>query len=137
LNRSQVARGYALEATKLDPQNGDAWLTLGLIEYKLRNLIEGDDAVDKAAKSGKSESLCLLQKAIARYHHVRREPYSKVAMKMLKAAETMIERGIRSADLKDYYYRKNAQTSDKYLGLIRSLISQINRRTITSENAPT
>ncbi|CAB3810210.1 hypothetical protein LMG28614_07229 [Paraburkholderia ultramafica] len=137
LNRSQVARDHALEATRLDPQNGDAWLTFGLIEYKLRNLIGGDEAVDKAAQNGKSESLCLLQKAIARYHHVRREPYSKAAMRMLKEAETMIERGIRLADPKDFYYRKNVQTSDKYLGLIQSLISQINRRTITSENAPT
>ncbi|MCA7991481.1 hypothetical protein LGM63_12620 [Burkholderia cepacia] len=135
LNRPELARGYALEATELDPQNGDAWLTYGLIEYKLLNLANGDNAINKALENGKDESLCLLRKAIARYHIVRREPYSKTAMKMLKEAETMIERAIRSADPKGFYYRKNAAASDKYLGLIQSLISQINRRSINSENS--
>lgn len=136
LNRPDDARDYAYAATKLDPQNGDAWLTFGLIEYKLRKLHDGDEAMDKAFKNGKGESLCLLQKAIARYHHVRREPYSGYAMELLKEAEAMIGRSQRKDDPKGFYYRKNINTSRKYLGLIQSLRSQINRRTITSANTP-
>ncbi|MBB5471081.1 tetratricopeptide (TPR) repeat protein [Paraburkholderia sp. CI2] len=135
LNRPEAAHEHAIKATELDPQSGDAWLTLGLIDYKLDRLSDGDKAIDKAFDNGKDESLCLLRKSIARYHHARREPYRKDSLRLLKEGEAMINRSVRVADPKAFYFRKNAQTSDKYLNLIQSLISQINRRTIRSEDA--
>lgn len=135
-NRADEAIKYAEEATKLDPQSGDAWLTLGLIEYKLNNLARGDNAIDKAFSHGKPEALCLLRKAIARYHDAHRQPYAKSTIKKLKEAEILIDKSLRMADPKDFYYSKNSRSATKYLGLIRSLVSRINQRTIISENAP-
>lgn len=135
LSGAEDALKHAQAATDLDPQSGDAWLTLALIYYKLNHLADGDSAIERAAKNGKPESLCLLRKAIARYHHVRRDPYGKTALKHLKESEVLIDKSMRTADPKDFYYRKNAQSAEKYIGLVHSLLSQINRRSITSENA--
>lgn len=136
LNRVEDALPHALEATRLDSQNGDAWLTLALVRYKLNHLVDGDLAIDNALSHGKPEALCLLQKAIARYHNARREPYSRTSLKKLKEAEMLLDRHFRTADPKDFYYRKNSESATKYSGLVRTLISGINSRAATSENAP-
>jgi len=136
MDRADEAISHAEKATKLDPHSGDAWLTLGLIRYKLGQLVEGDEAMDKALSFGKPESLCLLRKAIARYYYARREPYGKAALKYLKDAEAFIERSKKVADPKGFYFRKNSQDAEKYLALARSLVYNINRREVSAENAP-
>ncbi|TBR39405.1 MULTISPECIES: tetratricopeptide repeat protein [Dyella] len=134
--KADLAYPYAKRATELDPHSADAWLTLGLISYKLGRLSDGDLAMDKAMKYGKPEGLCVLRKAIARYHDARREPYSKRSPRLLRDAESLVDRSMKAASPKDFYYRKNQQEAEKYKALIRSLVYMINRRQVVSENAP-
>lgn len=136
IGKAPLALPYAEQATELDPHSADAWLTLGLIRYKLRDLTAGDQAMDKAMKYGKPEMLGLLRKAIARYHSVKLEPYSKRAGKLLKEAEASINRSLKVGSTKDFYYQKNRLEAEKYLSLVRTLTIQINRREVLSKNAP-
>lgn len=136
LDNPEAALKHALKATELDSHSADAWLTLGLIRYKLNDLKNGDVAMDKAMEYGKAESLCLLRKAIARYHNARLEPYSRRSSGYLKEAEVLAKRSMATASAKDFYFQKNRHENEKYLYLIRSLTLKINRREVTAKNAP-
>jgi tetratricopeptide (TPR) repeat protein len=136
LGKPETALKYALRATELDPHSADAWLTLGLIRYQLNDLEDGDFAMDRAMEYGKAESLCLLRKAIARYHNARLEPYSRRSSGYLKEAEALVKRSMATASTTDFYFHKNRHENEKYLSLIRGLILKINRREVTAKNAP-
>lgn len=136
LGKPQAALKYAKRATELDSHSADAWLTLGLIRYKLNDLENGDFAMDRAMECGKAESLCSLRKAIARYHNARQEPYSKRASGLLKEAELLARRSIVTASSTDFYSKKNRHETEKYLALIRSLVLKINRREVVAKNSP-
>lgn len=49
LQKYPEAKVYAEAATRLNPNSGDAWDTLGYIQLKLGNLAEADKALDRAA----------------------------------------------------------------------------------------
>lgn len=136
LGKPELALMYAQRATELDSHSADAWLTLGLIKYKLNDLENGDFAMGKAMEYGKAESICLLQKAIARYHNVRKEPYGRRSLGLLKEAETLGKKSMVVASNTDFYYHKNRHETEKYLSLIHSLRLQINRREVTAKNSP-
>jgi len=132
----RAALPVAQEAVGLDPVNADAHLTLGLIYYKLGQLGPGDKSIAQAEKLGKSTSLCMLRRAIARYHVVAREPYAKASRRHLREAELAIDLSMRSANVKDFYYRKNRRDAEKYAVMIRTLATKISRREVSAGNAP-
>lgn len=136
LGKADIALGFAKRSTELDSHSADAWLTLGLIRYQLNDLANGDSAMDKAMEYGKGESLCLLRKAIARYHTARQEPYSRRSLGLLKEAEVLVKRSMTTASLKDFYYQKNRRETEKYSFLVRSLILKINRREVAGFKSP-
>ena len=136
LGKADVALTYAQRSTELDPHSADSWLTLGLIKYQLNDLVNGDSAMDKAMTYGKAKSLCLLRKAIARYHHARQEPYGRRSLGGLKEAEVLVKQSMQTTLPKDFYSLKNQREAEKYSALIRSLILKINKREISSINAP-
>lgn len=136
LGKSNEALPYAIRATELDPNSADAWLTLGLVRYKLGDLSAGDIAMDKASKFGKANQLCFLRKAMARYHTAKQEPYSRRAIPLLKEADKLIILSEKSNVSTDLYYLKNKQEAEKYKYLIRLLTTQINSREALAANAP-
>ncbi|SAL18591.1 hypothetical protein [Caballeronia concitans] len=135
LGKATDALPYAKRATQLDAHSADAWLTLGLVQYKHGDLAAGDAAMSKAAKYGKTAQLCFLREAIARYHVAKQEPYSKRAMPLLKEADRLVTLSVKSGMSSDFYYLKNRREAEKYTHLIRTLVTQINRREVLAENA--
>lgn len=136
LNDPNAALPFAKEASELDPTSPDAWLTLGLIQYKLGDLRSGDNCMESAEKYGKAASLCLLRKAIARYHAANREPYAKASPRYLKEAAALVDLSQRASSRKDFYHEKNQREAEKYAALIRTLTTKIGRREVSSKNAP-
>lgn len=134
--KAELALQPAERAAQLLPESADAWLTLGLVQYSLGRLNEGDVAIDKAQRFGKADALCHLRKAIARYHVAKREPYGKRAVPLLKEAEALVDLSLRAGIPKDFYYKKNQHEAVKYAALIRSLLTMINRREVIAENSP-
>jgi tetratricopeptide (TPR) repeat protein len=134
--KADLALPFARKATELDPQSADAWLTLGLVKYQVGDISGGDIAIGNAMTHGKPESLCLLRKAIVRYHVARLEPYGKRAPKLLKEAMTLIDYSLRLPVSLDFYSQKNKREAEKYVSLIRSLTLMINRREVIAENSP-
>ena len=130
-----AAMPLAQAATELDPMNADAWLTLGLIQYKLGQLQLGDKSIDNAEKQGKPTSLCLLRKAIARYHAANREPYATASRQYLREAEAAVEMSMRGTTTSTFYDQKNRREAEKYAAMIRTLITRINRREISTANS--
>ena len=136
LGKAELALPFARKASELDPQSGDAWLTLGLAKYQVGDIPGGDISMDNAMKHGKPESLCALRKAIARYHEARLEPYGKRAAKLLKEAAALVDTSLRLPIARDFYSQKNRREAEKYVSLLRSLILMINRREVTADNSP-
>lgn len=132
----KTATPFAQAAVELDPMNADAWLTLGLIQYRIGHLSLGDESIERAEKLGKPASLCSLRKAIARYHAANREPYAANSRRYLREAEAAIEISMRVASKNDFYYQKNRYEAEKYAAMIRSLATKISRREVSSGNAP-
>ncbi|MGN6653718.1 MAG: nSTAND1 domain-containing NTPase [Rhodanobacter sp.] len=136
LGEPRTALPVAEAAVELDPANADAHLTLALIYYKLGHLRVGDKSIERAEKLGKPQSLCLLRRAIARYHIVAREPYAKTSRRYLREAEAAVGLCMRTASPKDFYYDKNRREAEKYRAMIRTLASKINKREVSASNAP-
>jgi len=136
LGKPDLALPHARASTETDARNADGWLTLGLVKYQIKDLSGGDIAIDKAKDCGKPESLCLLRKAIARYHVARQAPYARRSLDILKEAQAYLEAMLRFPSSKDFYGRKNRNEADKYVALVRSLILKINRREVLTESAP-
>ncbi|MCW0350903.1 hypothetical protein [Pantoea ananatis] len=68
LNDLPAALSAALRAVELNEQNCDAIVNAALIYYRLDNIQQGDEYIDKAEHHGRPKSFCHLRKAIARYH---------------------------------------------------------------------
>lgn len=122
---------YAMEIAKkaleLDSKNSDAIVTTALICYRLGNISEGDKYIRSAEKNGRTTSFCLLQKAIARYHAVKKETNSDNLVnkiKYLKDALTMLNNA-KNSDREDKYYAKNQQDINKYLHLIEKKLKEL------------
>ncbi|MGA4321927.1 AAA family ATPase [Ectopseudomonas hydrolytica] len=134
LGKANAAYPFAERATSLDEHSADAWLTFGLIKYKLGDLAGGDDAIDKALKFGKTEQLCSLRKGIARYHFAKQEPYGGHTVKLLKEAEVLVAKSTKTGVSNDFYYHKNRREAEKYISLIRNLSGNVKKR--ISANSP-
>lgn len=112
--RPENALQLAKQAVKLDPHSADASMTLALCFYRLGELVKGDSVIQVALNKGKSESLCLLRMAIARYHAVRKEPYNQDAQEWLKKGMALVGRAIKSMDRNDSFNEKNMREARKY-----------------------
>ena len=137
LNRCQRpddAKTFAEQATKLDPHNADASLTLALSWYRLDELAKGDKEIEAASKKGKPQALCLLRIGIARYHAVRKLPYAKDAPDLLKQGVVSISQAIKSMDPEDSFISKNMREARRYEKLFQELQYVIKSRQIVSDD---
>lgn len=136
LGKANLAYPYAEKATELDEHSADAWLTFGLIKYKIGDLTGGDYAIEKSLKLGKTEQLCSLRKGIARYHIAKQEPYNSHTVRLLKEAEILVVRSNKTGPSHDFYYHKNRREAEKYITLIRNLSNHVKKRIITNNIQP-
>lgn len=101
-------------ACKLNPKNAEAHFTKALILYRRLNIADGDTAIDLAQKQGKSEALCLIQKARARLGNLKKfEKDVEMRGTLLNQAETLLDRARRSLAKGDRYYQKNVDACEK------------------------
>lgn len=128
LGKAATALEPAVRATQLAPESADAWLTLALVHYNLGGLKDGDHAIHMAQEFGKPTELCLLRKAIARYHFVKTDPAHLHAISLLKEAAGLIDISLRAPVSKDYYQRKNRAEAEKYAALVRGLLLRVSRK---------
>lgn len=131
--RPESARHFAEKATKLDPHNADASLTLALCWYRLDDLAKGDKEIKAARKKGKPEALCFLRMGIARYHAVRKFPSGKDAQELLKQGTVSIGQAIKSMDPHDSFISKNMREARRYEKLLQELQYVIKSRQIWAD----
>jgi len=136
LGKANAAYPFAERAVSLDEHSADAWLTFGLIKYKLGDLSGGDGAIDKALRFGKTEQLCSLRKGIARYHVAKQEPYNGHTVKLLKEAEVLVAKSSKTGASNDFYYHKNRREAEKYISLIRNLSGNVKKRIAANPPQP-
>jgi len=136
LQRLGDALPYAKEASQLDPKSGDAHVTLGLIQYRLGSIDLGDLSMNHAIENGKTKMLCYLRMGITRYHQAKKNPYSKDSINLLKEADILLQKAEKSGSHEDYYYYKNLHDIRRYCALVFALRSGINRRDVSSKDAP-
>jgi hypothetical protein len=135
--RPENARELAEQAVKLDSHNADASLTLALCSYRLGELTKGDDAIEAARKKGKPPALCLLRKAIARYHAARKSPYGKETPAWLKDGVLFVGQAIKLMDRDDSFFAKNMREARRYEELFLDLQYKIKVRGIVAiDGAP-
>lgn len=136
LNRCQRpddACGLAEKAVKLDPHNADASLTLALCLYRLGDLRGGDEQIDAARHKGKPDGLCALRMAIARYHAVKKAPYTKEADTWMKEGMFFINQAVKVQDGHDNFGAKNIREAHRYEQLFLELRFKIKARAINPE----
>jgi tetratricopeptide (TPR) repeat protein len=126
-SQPEAALPVVEKAIELDPRSADAWLTLALILYKVDRLKDGDFAIRKAHEFGKTESLCTLRMAIARYHAARERPEEKGAIILLREAETLLDNSSKTANQNDIYHAKNMADVERHVVLIRQLIPKVSQ----------
>lgn len=136
LQKLPEALPFAEEAVELDPKSGDAQITLGLIHYRLGNIHAGDSAMNAAMENGKPQMLCNLRMGIARFYQAKKAPYARDAITLLKEAELLLSRAERTGSADDYYYFKYLEDIRRYLPLVAGLRLAINRREVSSREAP-
>lgn len=133
--RPENAREYAEKAVRLDTHNADASLTLALCWYRLNELAKGDIEIEAARAKGKPELLCLLRMGIARYHAVKKSPYSKEALVRLKEGMFFIDQVIKSMATDEGVIAKNVREARRYEQLFLDLQYKINSRAIIADGA--
>ncbi|WP_369943135.1 hypothetical protein [Xanthomonas medicagonis] len=136
LQHPDLALLQAEKAVKLDPQNADASMTLALCWYQLGEIDKGDTEIDAARKKGKLGALCILRKAIARYHEVKKSPYTSNSQKRLREGHLFIGQAIKTLDSGDDFFIKNMREARKYERLFQNLEYRIRRREIDADEMP-
>ena len=90
----------------------------------------------EAMKNGKSQMLCNLRMGIARFYQAKKAPYARAAIGLLEEAELLLLKAEKAGSADDYYYFKNLEDIRRYLPLVASLRSGINRREVSSKETP-
>ncbi len=119
-DKFEDAKRYSEKAVSLDPNNCDALVDLALINYRLKDIEEGDKYIDLAQEKGRPYSFCALRKAIARYHQAKNEFDVEVAILLLEKTQEYLQSAERNIDRKDNYHHKTHENIRHYQDLTRS-----------------
>jgi len=121
-NDHLYAKKMSIKAVELDTNNCDANVGLALACYRLNQLDEGDQYIDRAKKLGRTASFCLLRKAIARYHYAKSFSVPETKIEYLTLALALLEQAEKYNRGTGGYDAKNNQDIQKYKELtLRSL----------------
>ena len=134
LNRQGDTK-YALEISKraveLDEKNNDAVVGLALVHYRRNNIEEGDKQIDVLSKrDGRSQSFCLLRKAIARYHIAKADSNLDRSIRLLQESADFLDNAERKVKNNFGYEAKTYQDIVRYQTYAASdLATQRGRKT--------
>lgn len=116
-NKFEYAKKMSEKAVELDPNNCDAIVGLALACYRLEEIDEGDKYIDQAEKKGRSQSFCLLRKAIARYHKARDITDINSQIDCLEEASRILDLAARRNQGDGGYDAKNSKDIQRYRDL--------------------
>jgi hypothetical protein len=108
-------------ACRLGPKSAEAAFTKALIFYRKFEIEGGDQAIDTALKLGKSEPICLLQKARARLgfvDKVGRDLDARTAL--LTQVENILRHARIAMQAGDWYYTRNLDFHEKLTSWLKS-----------------
>lgn len=117
------AKEISERAVALDQNNGDALVGLALANYRLGDLEQGDENIDKAGLKGRTKAFCLLRKAIARYHTVRDEADLNLQISLLEDADEKLTQAQKLAVKTGAYSAKIQRDLARYLSLTRTKLA--------------
>lgn len=107
------------EAYKLDENNVDAIVSLGISHHKLGNLLKGDEYIEYSVRKGRSEGFGLFRKGLARYQLANSSKTDEEKISLYSQAITLLKRTqdyYRGMDVKGYDI-KIRDDANKYLEL--------------------
>lgn len=122
-NKFEYAKKMSEKAFELDPNNCDAIVGLALACYRLQDIEEGDKYIDKAGKKGRSQSFCLLRKAIFRYHKARDIEDIDSQIDWLEEASRILEQAAKRNLGNGGYDAKNSKDIQRYQDLTRQKLT--------------
>lgn len=132
--RPELALLQAERAAKLDPDSGDASLTLALCWYRLNELEKGDAEIKAAQRKGKAVALCKLRMSIARYYAAKHVGNTGRGHELLKEGKRYIEEALRALDPTAPYLAKNLREAYRYEKNLLALEYQFNRKSLRPED---
>ncbi|WP_417225973.1 tetratricopeptide repeat protein [Amphritea sp.] len=122
-NKFEYAKRMSEKAFELDPSNCDAIVGLALACYRLKDINEGDKYIDEAERKGRSQSFCLLRKAIARYHKARDIEVIDSQIACLEDASRILDLAVRRNLGNHGYDAKNSKDIQRYQDLTRKKLT--------------
>lgn len=117
------AKSMSEKAIEIDPNNCDAIVGLALAYYRLQDIEKGDKHIDEAGKRGRSNSFCLLRKAIARYHKARNIEDIDSQIDCLEEVSLMLEQAAKRNLGSGGYDAKNSKDIQRYQDLTRQKLT--------------
>jgi tetratricopeptide (TPR) repeat protein len=124
-NKFEYAKRMSEKAVKLDSNNCDAIVGMALACYRLEDIEKGDKYIDQAEKKGRSQSFCLLRKAIARYHRVRDIENTDSQIDWLEEAILMLDLAAKRNQGNGGYDAKNSKDIQRYQNLARRMLTTL------------
>lgn len=122
-NDFEYAKKMSEKAFELDPNNCDAIVGLALACYRLQDISEGDKYIDEAEKKGRSQSFCLLRKAIARYHKARNFLDIDSQIGCLEETSQILDLAAKRNHGSGGYDAKNSKDIQRYQDLTRQKLT--------------
>ncbi len=121
----------ALEMSKLsvslNPANCDANVTMAFIYYRLGNLPEGDNWLDKSQRLGRPDDFCFLRKGVARYHQAFKLNDNESAIEQLNLAQLLLNKARKASSTDTGYGIKNLNEIVKYQDLVLKRIYNLRK----------
>jgi hypothetical protein len=119
----------------LDPSSCDATVGLALVYYRMDDIPNGDMYIDKAKVLGRSESFCLLRKAIARYHSTKMSNEFDENISILEDVLEKLSSAERINTRAGGYDAKTLKDTRRYIDLTKSKLTLFRTRKTKSLSA--
>ena len=117
------AKRISKRAVDLDNNNCDAIVVHALVCYRLGEIDEGDEYIDKSQQKGRTLSFCLLRKAISRYHVANDQIDVENRIAYMESAIEFLGKAERSNSINGGYDAKNLQDIRRYNSLARKRLA--------------
>ena len=134
-DKFEDAKKYSEKAVSLDPNNSDALVDLALINYRLKDIKEGDKYIDLAREKGRPYSFCALRKSIARYYQAQNEFDVVVAIELLEVAKNNLQSAYKHTDKNDSYHAKTLSDIRRYQSLVNIRLTAFRTKKTKAQNA--
>ncbi len=132
--RLDYAKTLSEKSIALDPHSCRALVNIGIINYRLKDLGEGDKYIGLAGKEGRPFAFCKLRMSVGRFHYAIQLSNLDRVISLLEEAEGYLSEAEGYCDRGNGYNRKTYDEIKKYQKLVGAKLTIFRSRKTKSLN---